>query len=152
MPASNHRIAPPCSNLWRARWSCGRQLKTPAPDRTLGIPKEKITLHITRSGGGFGRRLSSDYVVEAAAIARKVNAPVKLTWSREDDMQHDHFRAGGFHFLRGALDGNGRVSAWHNHFITFANRVERDGQSVLQPGSGASLSGDEFPGRAASAS
>lgn len=113
----------------------------------LGIPKEKISLHITRSGGGFGRRLSSDYVVEAAAIAKKVNAPVKLTWSREDDMQHDHFRAGGFHFLRAALDGKGRVSAWHNHFVTFANRMEHDGQSVLQPGSGASLSGDEFPGR-----
>jgi isoquinoline 1-oxidoreductase beta subunit len=114
---------------------------------TLGIPKEKITLHITRSGGGFGRRLSADFVVEAAAIARKVNAPVKLTWSREDDIQHDHFRAGGFHFLRAGLDASGQVTAWHNHFVTFANRVERDGKSVLQPGSGGSLSGDEFPGR-----
>jgi isoquinoline 1-oxidoreductase beta subunit len=114
---------------------------------TLGLAKEKITLHITRSGGGFGRRLSSDYIVEAAAIAQRVAAPVKLTWSREDDLRHDHYRAGGFHFLRGAIDGKGRLTAWHNHFVTFANRVLRDGQSVLQPGSGASLSGDEFPGR-----
>ena len=114
---------------------------------TLGIPKEKITLHITRSGGGFGRRLSSDYIVEAAAIAQKVSAPVKLTWSREDDIRHDHFRAGGFHFLRGGVDAKGQVTAWHNHFVTFANRVEREGRSQLQPGSGASLSGDEFPGR-----
>jgi isoquinoline 1-oxidoreductase beta subunit len=114
---------------------------------TFGIPKEKISLHIMRSGGGFGRRLSSDFIVEATAIARRVNAPVKLTWSREDDLQHDHFRAGGFHFLRGALDGAGKPVAWHNHFVTFANRIERDGNSVLQPGSGASLSGDEFPGR-----
>ena len=114
---------------------------------TLHIPKEKITLHMTRSGGGFGRRLSADYVIEAAAIAHRVNAPVKLTWSREDDMQHDHFRAGGFHFLRGALDEKGRVSAWHNHFVTFANRIQKDGQSILQPGSGAALSADEFPGR-----
>ncbi len=114
---------------------------------TLGLAKEKITLHITRSGGGFGRRLSADYIVEAAAIAQRVAAPVKLTWSREDDLRHDHYRAGGFHFLRGALDGQGRLTAWHNHFVTFANRVQRDGQSVLQPGSGASLSGDEFPGR-----
>ena len=114
---------------------------------TLGLTKEQITLHITRSGGGFGRRLSADYIVEAAAIAQRVPAPVKLTWSREDDLRHDHYRAGGFHFLRGALDGKGKLSAWHNHFITCANRVQRDGQSVLQPGSGASLSGDEFPGR-----
>jgi isoquinoline 1-oxidoreductase beta subunit len=114
---------------------------------TLGIAKEKITLHITRSGGGFGRRLSADYIVEAAAIAQRVSAPVKLTWSREDDLRHDHYRAGGFHFLRGALDKNGKLTAWHNHFVTFANRVMRDGQSILQPGSGASLSGDEFPGR-----
>lgn len=114
---------------------------------TLGLPKEKIKLHITRSGGGFGRRLSADYIVEAAAIAQRFTVPVKLTWSREDDLRHDHYRAGGFHFLRGALDDQGRLSAWHNHFVTFANRVQRDGTSVLQPGSGASLSGDEFPGR-----
>ena len=114
---------------------------------TFGIPKEKITLHIIRSGGGFGRRLSSDFIVEAAAIAQKVNAPVKLTWTREDDLQHDHFRPGGFHHLRGGVDANGKLVGWHNHFVTFANRVERDGKSILQPGSGGSLSGDEFPGR-----
>lgn len=114
---------------------------------TFGIPKEKITLHIIRSGGGFGRRLSSDFIVEATAIAQKVGAPVKLTWTREDDLQHDHFRPGGFHHLRGGVDANGRLVGWHNHFVTFANRIERDGKSILQPGSGGSLSGDEFPGR-----
>ena len=62
-------------------------------------------------------------------------------------MQHDHFRAGGFHHLRGGVDANGKLVAWHNHFVTFANRVEREGKSILQPGSGGSLSGDEFPGR-----
>lgn len=62
-------------------------------------------------------------------------------------MQHDHFRPGGFHHLRGGVDANGKLVGWHNHFVTFANRVERDGKSILQPGSGGSLSGDEFPGR-----
>ena len=114
---------------------------------TLGIAKEKIILHIIRSGGGFGRRLSADYIVEAAAIAQKVSAPVKLTWSREDDMRHDHYRAGGFHFLRGGIDAQGKVVAWHNHFVTFANRILRDGKPELQIGKGASLSADEFPGR-----
>ncbi len=114
---------------------------------TLNISKEKITLHLMRSGGGFGRRLSADYAVEAAAIAQHVNAPVKLTWSREDDMRHDHYRAGGFHFLRGGLDVKGKLVAWHNHFVTFANRVGPEGNSTLRPGSGGALSGEEFPGR-----
>lgn len=114
---------------------------------TLGIPKEKIKLHITRSGGGFGRRLSADYIVEAAAIAQRIAAPVKLTWSREDDLRHDHYRAGGFHYLRGGVDAQGKLIAWHNHFVTFANPVVRDGKKTLQPGAGAVLSGDEFPGR-----
>ena len=114
---------------------------------TLGIPKERITLHITRSGGGFGRRLTADYIVEAAAIAKRVAAPLKLTWSREDDLRHDHFRAGGFHFLRGGIDTKGKVIAWHNHFVTFANPVVREGKSILQTGSGGSLARDEFPGR-----
>lgn len=119
---------------------------------TLGLAKERITLHITRSGGGFGRRLSSDFIIEAAAIAQRlqslgIDAPVKLSWTREDDLRHDHYRAGGFHYLRGGVDDKGKLLAWHNHFVTFANRVQREGKSVLQPGSGASLSGDEFPGR-----
>ncbi|MDY0973727.1 molybdopterin cofactor-binding domain-containing protein [Massilia sp. CFBP9012] len=116
---------------------------------TCGIPSEKITMHIIRSGGGFGRRLSSDFIVEATAIAQRMKdkAPVKLTWTREDDLQHDHFRPGGFHFLRGGVDKAGKVVGWHNHFVTFANRVEQDGKSTLRPGSGGSLSPDEFPGR-----
>lgn len=113
----------------------------------LGIAKEKITLHITRSGGGFGRRLIPDYIAEAAAIAMRVTGPVKLTWTREDDLQHDQYRAGGFHFLRGGLDKAGKLNAWHNHFVTFSHPVFKDGKTHLELGSGANLSGDEFPGR-----
>jgi len=114
---------------------------------TLGIPKDKITLHITRSGGGFGRRLIPDYIIEAAAIAQQVKVPVKLTWTREDDLQHDQYRAGGFHFLHGGLNDKGKLIAWHNHFVTFAHNAVKDGKKTLELGSGANLSGDEFPGR-----
>jgi isoquinoline 1-oxidoreductase beta subunit len=107
--------------------------------RVLNIPAEKIKIHINRAGGGFGRRISADYLVEAAAIAHKVPAPVKLTWSREDDMRHDHMRPGGIHFLKGGVDANGKIVAWKNHFFTFGEGG--------QPGSGGGLSGDEFPGR-----
>ncbi len=107
--------------------------------RVLGIAPEKIKLHITRAGGGFGRRIGADYLIEAAAIAHKLKAPVKLTWSREDDLRHDQYRPGGLHFLKGGVDAKGKVVAWKNHFFTFG-----EGGS---PGSGGGLSPDEFPGR-----
>jgi len=84
-----------------------------------GIPKEKITLHQTRVGGGFGRRLSNDYVCEVAMIAKTIGKPVKLQWMREDDMAHDFYRVAGFHSLKGAVDDKGKIAAWDNHFITF---------------------------------
>lgn len=108
-------------------------------NRVLGIPPEKIILHLNRAGGGFGRRIGADYLIEAAAIAQKVNAPVKLTWSREDDMRHDQYRPGGLHFLKGGIDAKGKVVAWKNHFFTFGEGGN--------PGSGGGLGADEFPGR-----
>jgi len=113
--------------------------------RLLGIAPRKVTLHLTRCGGGFGRRLGSDYLLEAAAIARRVNAPVKLSWSREDDIQHDHYRAGGMHRLRGGVDAQGRLSAWEQRAVGFANPAQRDGSGPLEPGPGTLLGGDEFP-------
>jgi len=107
--------------------------------RVLGIAPEKIKLHINRAGGGFGRRLGVDYLIEAAAIAQKVSAPVKLTWSREDDLRHDQYRPGGIHFLKGGIDAKGKIVAWKNHFFTFGEGG--------RAGSGGNLGGDEFPGR-----
>ena len=94
-----------------------------------------------RIGGGFGRRLMNDYMVEAAAISQRCGAPVKLTWTREDDLQHDLYRPGGYHFLKGAVDAGGKISAWKNHFVTFAGRDGKD------PVRAATLSADELPAR-----
>ncbi len=109
----------------------------------LKIPADKIQVNLTRAGGAFGRRWIPDFMLEAAAIAHRVNAPVKLTWSREDDMGHDMMRAGGLHFLKAAVDTNGKVTAWKNNYFGFG----KVGPMPPAPPSGVPLDADEFPGR-----
>lgn len=110
----------------------------------LGVPAENVTIHLTRCGGGFGRRLANDYMVEAAVIAKLAGEPVKLVWNRRQDLQHDMYRAGGFHHFAGGLDADGKLVAFRDHFVTFASVNYRQGD---QPASGADLSDTEFPAR-----
>jgi isoquinoline 1-oxidoreductase beta subunit len=111
---------------------------------TLGVPVENIRINLTRCGGGFGRRLANDYMVEAAKISQLAGAPVKLVWNRRQDLQHDMFRPGGFHNFTAGLDADGKLTAFRDHFITFAETSYREGD---QPASSADLTDLEFPAR-----
>ena len=109
--------------------------------KALNLPAEKVAVTFTRIGGGFGRRLSSDFALEAAVIAHRAQCPVKLTWNREEDMKHGHYRPCGWHFLKAGVDAQGNLTAWNNHFVTIGLN------STGKPGRSAEMNVVEFPGR-----
>ena len=121
--------------FWAPTQQPGRGL--PQLAKQLGLPEEKVVIHQTRAGGGFGRRIPNDYMHEVAAIAQRIKVPVKLMWTREEDFRHDFFRAGGFHQFKAGVDAKGKVIAWRNHNVSFT----ADGKA---PVTGSQRAG-EFP-------
>ncbi len=105
--------------------------------RTLGIDPGRITVHMTRVGGGFGRRLHNDYMVQAAMISKRIGRAVKVLWDRTQDFHHDAYRPAGFHKFTAGLAASGRPVAFRDHFITFG----QNGRVA----SSAGLPGHEFP-------
>jgi isoquinoline 1-oxidoreductase beta subunit len=102
------------------------------------LPNESITVHVPMIGGGFGRRLQVDYVEEAVEISASIGHPVKLMWTREDDIRHDYFRPGGVHRIRAALDQQGRIAAWQHRLAghsraAYLEREDPPWDSELDP-------------------
>jgi isoquinoline 1-oxidoreductase beta subunit len=113
--------------------------QNPAPGRalvasTLGVSESRVTVHMTRVGGGFGRRLKNDFMVEAATISKLAGRPVKLLWNRRQDIQHDAYRPAGFHYFEAGLTPEGRLDAFRDHFVTFGQGGEAADTADLSPG------------------
>ncbi len=114
-------------------WSPSQIPSLDHPALGAGIPAANVTMHLVRAGGGFGRRLVSEYDVEVARIARAVteeraaagqpSVPVKLLWTREDDMAHDQYRPAGFHVMKAGLDADGKLIAHQVFVASTASRV-----------------------------
>ncbi|HEX5358259.1 MAG TPA: molybdopterin cofactor-binding domain-containing protein, partial [Aquabacterium sp.] len=100
--------------------------------QVAGVDSDKVKLHVPFLGGGFGRRLEVDMVEQAVAIAKQLDGkPVKLVWTREEDMQHDMYRPAALSVFRAAVDAKGRVTAWSNRVA--AQSVSFDSVRRLMP-------------------
>lgn len=110
--------------------------------KLLGLREEDVTIHVTLLGGGFGRKSKSDFVVEAAQLAKQLGEgrPVRVQWLREDDVKHGYYNAVNAQRLRAALDEQGSVTAWHHKTAftpiggTFDSKVDTPSDKDLQQG------------------
>ncbi|WP_407180525.1 molybdopterin cofactor-binding domain-containing protein [Bradyrhizobium sp. STM 3562] len=85
--------------------------------KTLGIPEENVTVNVTLLGGGFGRKSKCDYALEAALLSKELAAPVKVQWTREDDVHHDFLHTVSVERIEAGLDKNGKVIAWRHRSV-----------------------------------
>ncbi len=96
----------------------GQELAQLAVSQTLGLPRQKVSITRTLLGGGFGRRLLPDFVVQAVLVSKAVGRPVKVIWSREEDMQHDFYRPAVLHRITGGVDEYGRLQALAHRLVS----------------------------------
>jgi isoquinoline 1-oxidoreductase beta subunit len=110
----------------------------------LGIPRERVKVHVTFIGGGFGRRLIQDYAVEAALLSRNAGAPVQVVWTREDDIRHDFYRPAACHVFRAGLDARGNLIAWSHRASSPSIETFYNGTGI-SPQAAAQVDSLDFP-------
>ncbi len=109
-PAATARIVDGRCEVWTSTQS--PQAARERVAKRLGLAMDKVTVNVTLLGGGFGRKSKPDFAVEAALAAKEMGVPVKLTWTREDDLHHDYFHTVTAQHLEAGLDAKGKVAAW----------------------------------------
>lgn len=102
--------------------------------KALGLDEGAVTVHVTLLGGGFGRKSKPDYVVEAALLAREMGAPVRVQWTREDDIRHDYYHSVSAQRLVAGLDGAGKIVAWQHRTAFPPIASIFDGATYAAPG------------------
>jgi isoquinoline 1-oxidoreductase beta subunit len=114
-PSATAHVADGKCVAWAATQSPGGCREDLA--KMLGIPDDKVTVNVPLLGGGFGRKSNWDYVLEAALISQAVGAPIKVVWTREDDIQHDSYHTVSAERIDAGLDANGKVIAWRHRSV-----------------------------------
>lgn len=109
-----------------------------------GLPRENIRVDFTRVGGGFGRRLTNDYVAEAALVSKHTGWPIQLVWTREDDIRNDFYRPAGLHEMRASLDADGAITGWTQRLASASKHYRRPGVADADLWK-AELYSDDFP-------
>jgi isoquinoline 1-oxidoreductase beta subunit len=109
-----------------------------------GLPRKDIEIRLPRVGGSFGRRLKNDFVAEAVVIAMAAKKPVKLLWTRDDDLQHDFYRPFGIHALSVTLDKKKKITSW-THRCAATPRNDRDASLRNDPPYAGCMDADAFP-------
>lgn len=150
---SHATLEPPCAfvHVTDGRARVIAPLQQPAGAQravhaVTGVPRPAISVEMTRVGGGFGRRLTNDFVAEAALVAKATGWPIKLVWTRTDDLQHDFFRPFGHHELIATLDAENRVTGWTHRLASASKYYRRDGVNPEDMWT-AELYPDDFPAR-----
>jgi isoquinoline 1-oxidoreductase beta subunit len=109
------QVMPDACVVWAPTQNPGGSQATAA--KITGLPIDKVTVNTTLLGGGFGRRGEIDFIVDAVETAKAVGVPVKLMWTREDDIQHGFYRPATYNVFRAALDGSGMPTAWSHRIV-----------------------------------
>jgi isoquinoline 1-oxidoreductase beta subunit len=128
------QITPEGCVVWAPTQNPGGTQATAA--RIAGVPPEKVTVNTTLLGGGFGRRGEIDFIVDAVETAKAAGAPVKLMWTREDDIQHGFYRPATYNVFRAALDGGGMPVAWAHRIVgpgILAQKGRMPGNTTVDP-------------------